>query len=137
MPDFKAAARIRDPQLMKLLKHEYDECAITGVTAGLHLHHVIFKSHGGDDLRSNIVCVSDTLHTRYHAADPVARRLLAEHIDVFRPDVACYIAEKLGSAVALLDWFERHGVSTEMPLRSGVTFRRDENGHLIAHIPKV
>lgn len=95
---------------MKLLKHHSDECEVTGVTAGLHLHHVIFKSHGGDDLRCNIICISDTLHTRYHAADAVARRMVAEHVDTFRPDVACYIAEKLGSAGALLDWFARHGI---------------------------
>lgn len=110
MTDFKPAARIRDTALMKLLKFRFDCCEITGVTSGLHLHHVIYKSHSGDDLVANIICMSDTLHTRYHAGDPVARRLVAEHVDTLRPDVACYIAEKLGSAEALLEWFERHGI---------------------------
>lgn len=110
MSDFKSAPRIKDPALMKLLKHEYDCCEITGETFGLHLHHVVLKSHRGDDLRGNIICVSDKLHVRYHAADPVARRLVAEHVDTHRPDVACYIAEKLGSAEALLEWFSKHGV---------------------------
>lgn len=110
MSDFKSAPRIKDTALMKLLKFRFDCCEITGVTSGLHLHHVIYKSHSGDDLAVNIICISDALHTRYHAGDAVAKRMVAEYIDTFRPDVACYIAEKLGSADALLEWFAKHGI---------------------------
>lgn len=108
MIDSKDAARIKDPALMRLLKFENDECEITGVTVNLHLHHVIYKSHGGDDLRQNIVCMADWLHERYHAHDPMVRKMLADHIETFRSDVAAYISEKLGSPAALVEWFERH-----------------------------
>jgi hypothetical protein len=108
MIDDKTKKRIKDPVLMRLLKHEYDECELTGVTAGLHLHHVVFKSHSGDDLRQNIVCMVDWLHERYHAGDPMAMELLARHIEERRSDVAAYISEKLGSPGALVEWFERH-----------------------------
>ena len=108
MTDFKPRARIKDPVLMRLLKHESDECEITGVTVGLPLHHVIFKSHGGDDLRQNIICMVDWLHDRYHASDPKAMELLARHIEERRSDVAAYISEKLGSPGALVEWFDRH-----------------------------
>lgn len=105
-------ARIKDPALLRLLKFEFDECEISGVTSGLHLHHVIYRSQGGDDLRCNIVCLSDELHTQYHAGNPWARGLLAKHIDENRHDVASYIAEKRG-ADGLLEWFARHeGVRT-------------------------
>lgn len=108
--------RIKDPILLRLLKYEYDECEITGVTHELHLHHVIFKSHVGDDVRENIICLTEAVHTRYHQGNPRIRLLIARHIDDYRPDVACYIAEKLGGAEALLDWFYRHGLTEHPPV---------------------
>lgn len=106
--DLKRPARIKDPALMRLLKFEYDCCEISGLTGDLHLHHVILKGQGGDDLRENIICMSKKLHELYHQGQPAARLLIAQHVDTQRPDVACYIAEKLGSADALLEWFARH-----------------------------
>jgi len=108
--DFRPTPRIKDPALLRLLKYQYDECEITGETSGLHLHHVIFKGQQGDDLRENIVCMVDWFHDEYHRGSPAAMKLLAEHVDGRRPDVAGYIAEKLGSAEALLEWFSRHGL---------------------------
>ena len=108
--DTKSAPRIKDPALLKLIKMEADECEISGVTNGIHLHHVVYRSHGGDDLRCNLVCLSEEIHTQYHAGNPWARGLLGRHIDANRPDVACYIAEKLGGAEALLEWFSRHAI---------------------------
>lgn len=113
MDDPRPAPRIKDPVLLKLLKFEYDECEISGFTVDLHLHHVIFRSHGGDDLRCNIICVNENLHTLYHAGDAGTRLLVAEHVDTYRPDIANYIAEKLGGAPALLEWFSRHGITEE------------------------
>lgn len=114
MDDPRPAPRIKDTVLLKLLKFEYDSCEITGVTSRLHLHHVIYKSQGGDDLRCNIICVGEEFHTRYHAGDIVIKRMLAEHVDIQRPDTANYIAEKLGGAPALLEWFSRHGIMEEI-----------------------
>lgn len=102
--------RIVDPALLRLLRWEYDACEITGVEGRLHLHHVIPKQnpHCGDDLRENIVCMADWLHERYHAGDPMVKKLLARHVEERRSDVAAYISEKLGSPGALVDWFDRH-----------------------------
>jgi hypothetical protein len=114
MRDAKPEPRIKDPALMRLLKIELDECEISGVTTRLNLHHVLLKSAGGgqrgDDVRANIICINEDLHTRYHHGDEEARRIIGRHIDNNRPDVACYIAEKLGSPDALLEWFARHGI---------------------------
>lgn len=97
---------------MRYLKFTLDCCELSGETYNLHLHHVIYKSHQGDDLRANILCMHEPLHTRYHAGDPEVKAMVGEFIDTERPDTACYIAEKLGGASALLDWFERHGQTT-------------------------
>jgi len=106
--------RIKDPGLLRMLKYEYDECEITGVTERLHLHHVVLKSSGGgvsgDDVRENIICINEDLHTRYHRGDSEARRLIGHHVDTRRPDVARYLHDKLGGAEALIEWFARHGV---------------------------
>lgn len=107
--DTRPSPRVKDPVLLKLLKLEYDECEISGETTDLHLHHVILKSQGGDDLRCNIICMQESIHTLYHAGDKATRLLVARHVDEERPDVGCYIAEKLGGAPALLEWFSRHG----------------------------
>lgn len=108
MQDLKRSPRIKDTALLELLKYEADECEVTGLTGELALHHVIFKSQQGDDVRENIICLNGDLHRLYHSANPLARFLIAEHVDKNRPDIACYIAEKLGGAEPLLEWFSRH-----------------------------
>lgn len=103
--------RIDDPGLMRLLKLQYDECEVTGVTRDLHLHHVIYKGGAlGDDVRANIVCVNRDLHQRIHAGDKKALYLLGALVDRRRHDTARYIEAKLGGAPALLEWFKRHGI---------------------------
>ena len=114
MRDPKRAPRIKDPALLRLLKFESLECEISGEMGDLHLHHVVYRSQGGDDVRENIICVSEEIHRHYHAGNPWARGLIGKHVDLERPDVACYIAEKLGGAEALLEWFNRHGVTTRV-----------------------
>lgn len=111
MQDFKVAPRIKDPVLLRLLKFELLECEVTGETFNLHLHHVIYKSHGGDDVRGNIICLAESVHTAYHAGNYEAKLLIGTHIDTKRPDVARYLHDKLGGADALLEWFARHGLS--------------------------
>lgn len=102
--------RIKDPALLELLKYEYDECELTGETYNLHLHHVIFRTQGGDDLRSNIVCMVGYYHDLYHGGDAETRQQLAHHVNTKRTDVAAYISEKLAGPEALLEWFARHGL---------------------------
>lgn len=102
-------ARIKDPALLARLKLECDECEITGETGQLHLHHVIFRSDGGDDLRSNIVCLAGWLHDDYHRGKGDSRELLGALLTSRRPDVIDYINWKLGSTDALSVWLERHG----------------------------
>lgn len=104
--------RIKDSALLAMLKLEYSSCEITGATGALDLHHVILKSgaHRGDDLRENIICLDHNLHMDYHRGDPQAMLAVAKHVNNRRSDVAAYISEKLGSADALLHWFERHGL---------------------------
>lgn len=109
--DLKRPPRIKNTALLGLLKLEYDCCEISGLTGELALHHVILKGQGGDDMRENIICLSGKLHRLYHAGDKTTRFLVANHVDKNRPDVACYIAEKLGGATALLDWFSRHAIT--------------------------
>jgi len=116
-PDFLSAPRIKDLALLRVLKISCDECSISGVTEGLHLHHVILKSsgggHRGDDVRENIICISEPIHTLYHRGDPPTRLLVATHISTERPDIVNYIAKKLGSQDAMLEWFNRHGLREE------------------------
>lgn len=108
MSDFRSPARIKDTALLARLKFESDECELTGATDDLHLHHVIFKGQGGDDVRENIICLVSWMHDKIHAGDPVARQHLAAYIEHVRTDVAGYISEKLGGPDALLEWFARH-----------------------------
>lgn len=111
MTDWAPAPRIKDPALLRLLKFEYDCCEMTGIVYNLHLHHVIFKSHGGDDLRENIICITEAIHGLYHRGDHHTRLRVAQYIDQHRPDIGSYIAEKLGGGEPLLEWFTRHGLA--------------------------
>lgn len=71
------------------------ECAITGETEGLELHHILPRAQGGDDVRANLVWLTAAFHRRISANDPVAMRLLGEHICDFRPDTVEYLHRKL------------------------------------------
>lgn len=105
-PHPKPEPRRRDPGLLALLKLEHDECELSGETFPLHLHHVVFKSHGGDDVRANIVCMLDDLHTRYHGADEQVRGDLAWYVMHNRPDTIRYLNKKLIGGFD--EWFRAH-----------------------------
>jgi hypothetical protein len=63
-------------------------------------------------VRENIICLSEALHTDYHHGDPATRLAVATHIKTQRPDISEYIAWKLGSQDALLEWYAKHGIPT-------------------------
>ena len=111
MQDQKRKPRIKDTALLRLLKFESLECEITGETFNLHLHHCVLKSQSGDDVRENIVCLSEGLHTDYHHGDLATRLAVATHIKTERPDISEYIARKLGSQDALIEWYAKHGLT--------------------------
>ncbi len=85
--------RLRDPALLRLLKYQYDECALCGRTELLHLHHVLFRSHGGDDVRANIVCLCRPCHDGVHRG--TTKNVLSAYLQEHRPDVVEYLISKL------------------------------------------
>jgi hypothetical protein len=105
-PDWRPQPRVRNPLLLALLKLDYDECELTGQTWGTHLHHVVFKVHGGDDVRANIVNLAEELHLRYHRADRQVMRQLALHVRDARPDTVRYLNHKVDGGFG--PWFDRH-----------------------------
>lgn len=106
MRDPKPTPRIRDPLLLELLKLEYDECELSGRTEGMHLHHVVFRTHGGDDVRANIVNLDDRFHSLYHGANREVMQALAIYVRDFRQDTVAYINRKVDGGFDL--WFDRH-----------------------------
>lgn len=106
--DPKREPRRRDPALLKLLHFEFDSCVLCGTTHQLHLHHVVFRSQGGDDIRSNLVMFCLECHQGYHTSrsDGYGARL-ATYIQGYRPDTYAYLVEKLGVSGAEV-WFEKH-----------------------------
>lgn len=81
------------------------ECALTGVTTNLELHHVLSRGQGGDDVRANLVFLVRDVHLRVTANDPVVLRWLGEHIRDHRPDTIEYLNWKLGERAP--DWMRR------------------------------
>ena len=105
--DPKPAPRIRDKDLMRLMHSERTkECAVTGGTEQLELHHVLPRSQGGDDVRANLVFLHVRVHQAVTVNDPVALKLLGEHIWEERPDTVAYLVYKLGKEQAV-DWMRR------------------------------
>lgn len=102
--------RIRDPNLLRLLHFEWDECVICGVTQPLHLHHVLFRSQGGDDIRANLLMLCVDCHHGYHTrrGDGFGLRL-TQYIRDNRPDTQQYLAKKLGAGGAQV-WFAVHQI---------------------------
>lgn len=100
--------RIKDPALLRLLHLEYDECCCCGSTASMHIHHVIYKSHQGDDVRGNLVPMCEPCHTKYHSRDHHVMHALWQYIVLARPDVIAYLEFKLGPEPTAV-WGQRHG----------------------------
>ena len=114
-PDPRPTRRVRDTDLMRLMHSERTrECAITGDTENLELHHVLSRSQRGDDTRPNLVWLRRDVHRRVTANDPVTMRLLGEHIRQHRTDTLSYLTFKLGPGVAE-DWMRRRLYIEEEP----------------------
>lgn len=97
--------RIRDPGLLRLLSFEHDECAVCRSPHQLHLHHVLFRSHGGDDVRANITPLCFECHEGYHTRRQQGYGLkLADHLEQNRPDTVAYLEQKLGKG-GMQHWF--------------------------------
>ena len=117
MIDPKPVGRVRDPALLKSLHKEWQECALcygTQFSEGrLSLHHI--HKHPRDDVRGNLVmlCGDGVMgcHGRVEAHDPVAMRLLGEHIVDQRPDVVAYLVEQRGETGASAWIFRQYRVS--------------------------
>lgn len=105
--DPKCAARIVNRELLALIGLEHDSCEVTGRMGPLHLHHVLFRSQGGSDVRNNILVVHSNLHHAYHQGDRNAQVLIGQHVRDHRPDVLQYITSKTTAGYAEA-WLERH-----------------------------
>jgi 5-methylcytosine-specific restriction endonuclease McrA len=105
--DPRPARRIRDSGLMRLMHSERTkECAITGATQGLEIHHILPRGQSGDDVRPNLVFLRRDIHRRITANDPVAMRLLGEYILRERQDFMSYLTFKL-RPVQAEEWMRR------------------------------
>lgn len=106
IPDPRPARRVRDAEILRILHSDRNkECAFTGHTDDLELHHVLPRSQGGDDIRANLVFLRRDAHRRVTANDRVALRMLGDHIWHERPDTVEYLRWKLGAQAG--DWMRR------------------------------
>lgn len=107
MTDWKQPGRIVNPDLMRMLALEHDMCEVTGRMGVLHRHHMLFRSHGGDDVRANILVIHDGLHEAYHQGRAHARFLIGSHVRDHRPDFLDYLKSKQGPEAPDL-WLQKH-----------------------------
>jgi 5-methylcytosine-specific restriction endonuclease McrA len=104
--DPKRAPRRRDPDLLRILHASpLRECCLCGTIEQLELHHVYPRGQGGDDARANLVFLCKTEHQRVTVNDPVALKLLGEHVMSERPDIVDYLRSKLGAGAE--EWMRR------------------------------
>lgn len=114
IPDPKPARRIRDAEILRLLHTDRNkECALTGYTDDLELHHVLSRAQQGDDVRANLVFLRRDIHRRITSNDRVALRMLGDYIQHERPDTMEYLRWKLGVGAA--DWMRRRLLIEETP----------------------
>ena len=108
--DFKPGSRVRDPELLKLLHHVYEECVLCG-RIEFSIHHILKRSQGGDDVSANLIplCGHGTAgcHGRVEASEEEACRALGVHISRYRHDTITYLAHKLGGPEAAHEWLRR------------------------------
>lgn len=101
----KPRARIRDASALCAAKIRHRECCICGRTHAIHIHHIVFRSHGGDDVDANLCGLCPTHHDQIHAYDSFSWIALKAYVDFERPDTQAYLQEKLGDRAG--SFFER------------------------------
>ena len=112
-PDPKRPKRIRDPELMRRMHFEFDECCICG-NIDFSVHHILKRSQGGDDVRANLValCGHGTAgcHGAVEGAERAACAALGAYLEAERPDVIGYLAARLGGFTAAAEWMQQRGL---------------------------
>lgn len=86
---------------------------VCGEKKSTSTHHGWKAGQGGDDVPANLFGVDGTgttgCHGRLESNDPVALRLLGEHVLRARPDFIDYVVRKLdGDETRARAWLERH-----------------------------
>ena len=66
--DFKRPKRIKDPDALRRfhLTHIGEPCDACELRPGIHAHHRIFRSQGGDDSDSNLSWLCAACHHEAH-----------------------------------------------------------------------
>lgn len=100
--DWRPERRVRDLDLLRILKLRWDSCALCDGIHDLHLHHLCYRSQGGDDVEANLVALCSRCHSRIHARDPDAWMALGAYVHSERPDVLAYLERKLGTEHAVV-----------------------------------
>lgn len=100
--------RTKDPraQIQKLLADR--ECRLCGRPAQ-DAHHLIYRSHDGDDVPDNLIPLCRRCHDTVHDGDRIARLSL---MLTLRDEERAYVVSKLGDNDAAAAWAERvYGLS--------------------------
>ena len=74
-PDPRPLKRIKDRHLMRVLHLELEgePCEVCGLRIGTILHHVKFRSRGGDDVRANFLWVCSSCDADHGSLPSVSR----------------------------------------------------------------
>lgn len=105
MLDEKPSPRIVDNTAVAIAKLYYRECAICGTTQNIHVHHIVFRSQGGDDVDANFCGLCLFHHEEIHANKAMAWLALQVYVQFERPDTQVYLEQKLGARAE--SFFER------------------------------
>lgn len=73
----KPEKRIRNRALLKAMREEIPYCERCGAPGHGGLHHIKYRSQGGDDIKENLIrlcaqCHTDIHNARYHHRELVA-----------------------------------------------------------------
>ena len=68
MPDWKPSKRISDPDALRIFRwqHLNEPCEYCETRRGIHVHHRVFRSQGGDDAPENLVWLCGVCHDEAH-----------------------------------------------------------------------
>jgi hypothetical protein len=68
VPDWKRKARVRDPEALERFRiaNFGEPCELCELRPGVHVHHRVFRSQGGDDVDSNLQWLCGTCHASAH-----------------------------------------------------------------------
>lgn len=72
--------RLKESTRIAVLKRDHYKCRNCGSELYLEVHHIVYRSNGGSDSKSNLITLCDVCHAKKHEGEPIYNLMMKKVI---------------------------------------------------------